>query len=551
MRSVRRLSGIPCALLLLSLAVHPGCKGPAGPEPGSRVFREWLEAPDHSPLIDFSYAGYRNGEEVPDWRSAPRNFFDVTDYGAIPGDGRDDIEAIQAAIDAAAVEGGIVRFPRGTFDFDVGTARRHLHVHASNVILLGAGDGINGTILHDHTPSETPDPSKPWLAGMYPSFVHIGTLPRDSVFNLFDHPELNLSRLAPAGKNSLVLIADDPSRLEAGKVYLVTQRDPDGSLVRELTFPLEKAAVYWQDTSGEGSYKYRQMVRIESVTGNRILLAAPLHRELREKWDPCIWELPHMLHDVGVAGFLMRTDWKGPLEHHKNGEHDNGWDHIKIRDAADCWVYSNIFENTSSAVSISNGYHCTVFDCQIRGEPGHNGFVVGGWSTGNLLYNLKGDRQMHTWSIHGYAGGNVFFHLLSGEPSAIDCHAGLTISNLFDNVYGAAWKHGGNPRYLPPAHGNGLVIWNWSAGMTEPYKGRIKTTVGDLSQTPGLVAAGIRGMYGQPVLLLDEEGNLLSGDKESPGGTIEYLNAVPDPGSLFLEQRRARLGDPYRGINIR
>jgi hypothetical protein len=538
-------------LWLLSLAVCPGCSGPAGTDAESRVLHRWLEDPDNSPLIDFSYAGYRNGEEVPDWRSANLPFFDVTRYGAVPDDGKDDIDAIQAAIDAAATGGGVVRFPRGTFDFDVGTARRYLHVHSSDIILLGAGDGIDGTILHDHTPSETPDPSKPWLAGNYPSFIHIGKLPRDSAFDLFGNPELLLSRLKPAARNSLVLEAADPSRLKAGAIYLVTQRDPDGSLLRELTFPMKSVSDHWQDTTGEASYKYRQMVHIDSVAGNRVFLGAPLHRELRQEWDPCIRELPHMIQDVGVAGFLMRTDWEGPLEHHKNGEHDNGWDHIKINDAANCWIYSNIFENTSSAVSITGGYHCTVFDCQIRGVPGHNGFIIGGWSTGNLFYNLKGDRQMHTWSIQGYAGGNVFFQVFSQEPSAIDCHAGLTVSNLFDNICGGSWKHGGNPGYLPPAHGNGLVIWNWSTGITEPYKGRIKSTMGELGQTPGLVAVGIRGSYGQTVYIRDEDGILLSADRETAAATIEFLNESPVPASLFLEQRRRRLGDPFRGLNIR
>ena len=65
-------------------------------------------------LIDYSYAGYKNGEEViPDDFALP--IFNVTAYGAVPDDGESDTEAIKAAIDAAASNGGIVFFPPGQF----------------------------------------------------------------------------------------------------------------------------------------------------------------------------------------------------------------------------------------------------------------------------------------------------------------------------------------------------------------------------------------------------------------------------------------------------
>jgi hypothetical protein len=42
--------------------------------------------------------------------------YDVTEYGAIPNDGKSDTSAIQPAIDACAASGGgLVRIPAGTF----------------------------------------------------------------------------------------------------------------------------------------------------------------------------------------------------------------------------------------------------------------------------------------------------------------------------------------------------------------------------------------------------------------------------------------------------
>ncbi|WP_046174492.1 right-handed parallel beta-helix repeat-containing protein [Domibacillus indicus] len=45
----------------------------------------------------------------------PPEEFDAGIYGAVPNDSKDDTKAIQAAIDAAAEKGGIVRIPAGTF----------------------------------------------------------------------------------------------------------------------------------------------------------------------------------------------------------------------------------------------------------------------------------------------------------------------------------------------------------------------------------------------------------------------------------------------------
>jgi hypothetical protein len=96
-------------------------------------------------LPDFSYAGYRAGEEeVP----AVEAIVDVTDHGAV-GDGKtDDTAAIQAAIAAASgtlsKQGGVgaVWFPAGTYRL---TDR--LLIQQSGLVLRGAGREDGGTTL--------------------------------------------------------------------------------------------------------------------------------------------------------------------------------------------------------------------------------------------------------------------------------------------------------------------------------------------------------------------------------------------------------------------
>lgn len=515
------------------------------------IWTSYLNDPAGSRLIDFSYAGPGAGTIVPTWKQEGLSEFRVSDFGAFPDDGRDDIDAIQTAIDQASVRGGIVRLDKGIYDFDVETQHRFLQIRSSNVILLGAGEGMDGTVIHDHTPSQTPYPDKIWKAGLYPSFVAVEHSDRMEEWNVLDHPEYKLTSVFPAAWQDTVIMVEDVTGIRAGRVYLLTLTDRDSSLVSALTFPMPEVSAYWYENNDHRKYRFRQMIKVIRVEGNRVTLDSPLIWNLEKKWQPELWDLPGLIENVGIAGIRFRTSWSEPFVHHRNDIHDNGWDHVKFRNCSNCFIYAVIFENTTTAVSLSDCHQCSVFECQITGNPGHNGFVVSGSATGNLLYNLKGGRQMHTWTVNGYACGNVFYNIYGEEPSAVDCHGGIGVYNLFDNVFGPVYKHGGSGKYLPPSHGRGFIAWNWSAGTSEPYKNRIKQGVADFRDSPGIVAVGVRGSDGQGVFFRDEHNNIIDTDHRSDWAIIEQLNEVPSPRSLFLEQRRLRFGDPYNGLGVR
>ena len=83
----------------------------------SRLWKQYREARQtggEPVLADFSYAGYHWGEEplpAVDWK-----VFDVTQFGAVPDDGRSDRNAFTQAIAAAEANGsGVVFFPAGRF----------------------------------------------------------------------------------------------------------------------------------------------------------------------------------------------------------------------------------------------------------------------------------------------------------------------------------------------------------------------------------------------------------------------------------------------------
>lgn len=94
-------------------------------------------APSGLFLHDFSYAGYRGGEEPAEDLAGPR--VSVVDHGADPTGEGDSTAAFQAAIDAAsALGGGVVEVPAGDYRCD-----DNLVVTSSHLVLQGAGPELS------------------------------------------------------------------------------------------------------------------------------------------------------------------------------------------------------------------------------------------------------------------------------------------------------------------------------------------------------------------------------------------------------------------------
>lgn len=486
--------------------------------------------------FDFSLAGYHQGKKLPSRNISSQKVFKVGDFGAFPNDGKDDIDAIQKAVDAAESNGGgVVVFPPGVFDFDVETKHKFVRIRSSNLIIQGYGEGLDGTILHDHTASNSPDSNKKWMGGIYPSFFLAEKMEPISEPN----PSVGFD-VQPAAFGATQLKLRNNEQLKPGFYYLNQQNPSDTSLTKSLIFPLKKMGSRHARTET----KFSQIVRVVKVENQQIWLDAPIHWKLETRWKPVLLPATDLLEEVGIENFRLVCDWKETFVHHQNDIHDSGWDQIKFRGVVNGWIRNIVHDSPTSAISLSDCKNCVVYDCQIVGNPGHNGFLLAGCSTDNLLFRLKGGAALHTYSINGLASGNVFHFCVTNAPTSVDCHGSLAIYNLFDQIFGAGVQNGGNNEAVPPAHANGLVLYNFQTGQEYAYNKRLMTRILNLKTYPGIRIYGMRSGLETDVFVQDEKGISHSKDFSTNFGKVEKLNY---PGSLAIKsiyqhQRQKRYG---------
>ena len=499
-------------------------------------------------IQDFSYAGYRRGEEpVPEVTGPVFNA--VTTYGADPSGARDSTTAIQNAINAAAAAGGgVVFLPAGTYLVaHQGNGNEVLRIDSSNVVLRGAGWGESFILNTSHEMR-----SKAVIRIAPPS------TPLGPIVYLTADLDTPTRRIPVA--NASAFLPGDIVRME----WTFTQGWIDE----------HNQGTWWNDPSPRpDAARYLREITAVNRSEGWIEVDVPTRYTMKTRDDARVRRISGQLTGVGIEGLSIgnvQSPKSGFGENDYNVEGTAAWDAhaswlIAMQDSRDSWitgVYS--FEaagNTSTCHMLSNGilllrsFRVTVADCRMRrsqyGGGGGNGYMFRvQHSNENLIVDSVASFSRHGFVLsHGGTSGNVFLRCDDRETkrstgssgsyetsgSGSDHHMHFSHSNLFDqcnahnSFYTASHRgfSGGTPHALTSAHG---VYWNTSGSGTR-YTNLVLSSQARYGYVIG--TSGSRFSVSNPTT-----GNTAPADHVEGVGIGEEM----EPQSLYLDQlaRRAQ-----------
>lgn len=406
-------------------------------------------------LHDFSYAGYHHGEApipVGDFTT----IYDVTQapYGADATGKSDATSAIQAAIDAAASNGGgIIYLPAGTYRLE------KLRVKSSKIVLRGAGSGA--TFLRFPN------------GGGNPSIYFLGEAAVKTKLALAKDAQIFDTHVALA----------DVSGLAVGDHIVLTQA------ITQAFIDAHNMQVHWAaQLKKRHVFFRRRIVSIDSAK-KRVSFKVPLRYPLLLRDSPKLEKVEGLIEECGIealslenAADTMEIAWSS-----------NSFTALKMENVSHCWVRdvrsveskkSPTYHLRSKGLVIKDSRNITVDNVHLgrtqNSGGGGNGYHFGSQRSSELLFkDCSGEHARHSFSIGwpfgssgivylrihshdsiGYHNWQHYQDTLAGtrkpwSPLYSDFHMQLSIANLVDqSVLDDGW------------YAINRGSWSASSGMT-------------------------------------------------------------------------------------
>ena len=418
---------------------------------------KWTPA---SRLPDFSFAGYRRGEEP---FRIPAESISVSDFGA-KGDGRtDDTEAFERALKVGA--GKVINVPAGRYIFS-----KSFQIKTSRLVLRGAGPGQTVFIFTKSLDVLFPRPTKndggtptsgwSWGGGL----IIVG----DSVRKGNESQNLSARVIASAQRGANRLKLDKPVFQAGDEVTLVIHDSADKSLLKYLYRDQTG------DISGLNNWQCRQIFRIRAVNGSEITLDRGLRFDVRSEWQPALEPFRPAVTDVGIENITFEFPALPYAGHFKEA----GWNPVVIRpSAAHCWLKNLVIRNGDNGPFVEGAAFCTLENIRITADPqrrgksgmcGHHGITLEGSDIlcTNFFILTQFYHDITAQSAIGcvFTGGNAI-------NLSIDHHRWASYENLFTDIDGGL----GNRLFQSSGGGNrgmhtaaGATFWNIRAKTTVP-----------------------------------------------------------------------------------
>ncbi len=479
---------------------------------------EYVSDQQNNYIVDFSYAGYRNGE-------APIPLLNIVQtLDPIAGD---NTEHIQEAIDQVAgmspdADGfrGAILLKSGTYEIN-GTLR----IHTGGIVLRGITDPDNpdnNTLLV----ATGDDPDKR-------SVIIVGTTDHDKWKEAVPGTTTAItSPFLPAGSRSLEVAGVDA--FEKGDQVIVHHPSTDGWL----------ASVNYGDTasddpwsSGDIDILYNRYIDDIYPEQNKIVLDAPIYDHFDNSLSEAVvyvLDEPNTVRHSGVEN--MRIE----IETEDDEDEDHAWSGIRFEGAEDCWArnvtvlhfsYAAVYTYVASRISV---LRCKGLEphSKIDGSRRYN-FAANKWSNNILFQHCHASWGRHSFVTNGTASvSGIVFHKCESEHdiTASEGHRQWSQALLFDNIHftnpeGTQLMGLYNRGSWGESHGWGAVnsvAWNI---VMEPQRELI------LQKPPGRqnYAIGCRAEVKDDYVY------------DHPRGYEEATGTAVDPLSLYDTQLEARL----------
>jgi len=412
-----------CFLTAAGCTLLGGMTSPAadgGPVPSPLWGKDGERWDPAGRLTDYSYAGYRRGEQ-PLPQLAPA--VNVKDFGAVGDGAADDTAAFQRAVQEAA--GKVIFIPPGRY-----VVTDIIELRASNTVLRGAGP--QQTVIDAPKPLEKirsnmgattsgqPTSNYSWSGGI---FWARGRWDEGTLATV----------AAPAGRGETALTVDRLERFEVGAEVCLTMRDDDsGSLTQHL---------YAGDPSDFSNLRRvgtRWIARVTAVdrAARRVRFDRPLRTDVRPSWQPVLQPAQSTVEEIGIEHLAFEF----PVTVYRGHFTELGHNAIAYSDVRNCWVRDVEIRHADSGLFLG-GANITVTGLVYasdrgrdrgRNATGHHGITLGG--TDLLLSGFEfRTKFIHDITMTRGSAGNVVRNG-RGEDLTFDHHKYANHANLFTDL---------------------------------------------------------------------------------------------------------------------
>ncbi len=509
-------------------------------------------------LPDYSYAGYRWGEqEIP---SVNGTVIKAETFGVIPGDKKDDSEALQKAFDQAHQTAGpvVVQLPAGRIILS-----RILYIQRSDFVLRGMGnEGKNRTVLYFPVPLsalETP----PELQELQEYLLLNDKRQRekdrgiDEPFSLYswsggfiwtnypgergkpylakyDTGREQLAKITGGKRGGHVLEVENASNLNPGDLVRINWYNKEGensSLIRYL-YDNQKVTVGIRHWESPEVPLTKQEVTIRKIEDNKIFIKEPLMHDLRPEWYPDITRWNY-ISGIGIEKICFEFLYQEYKYHHV----EYGFNGIYFTNTAHSWTRDLTFINGDNGILTDLCANLTFKNISVYGRKYHYGVHFGD------CYNMLAEGLylqapiVHSLTFNTGSRCCIYTDCMVMRDPTLDQHSGLNYQNLFDHIKIFIDDPAHNPltmggaKYWAPSHAAFPTFWNVEIVYMFPQAEPDTMAIRGVTDSP---SARLVGIYANRPIRINYPINSYKEGINQPGISIE---------SLYQYQLQQRLGN--------